>query len=99
MSHVNISDDALRAAVENKLGKKTDAPIRVDEMVNINELEVVRSGVCCLTGLEEAKNLTTLRAGGNSVLDLSPLKGINQSEGVRFLGEYYIRSLASGSVD
>ena len=66
--------------------KEPDAPIRVDEMMNITELSVIEVGVCCLTGLEEAKNLSVLRAGGNSGVGSLTFERINESKDVRFLG-------------
>ena len=40
MSHIDIPDANLRVAIEKELDKRTDAPISVNEMANIKELDV-----------------------------------------------------------
>ena len=57
-------------------------------LANLRDLDVRESDVRNLTGLEHAKNLSRLSAGGNSVSDLCTTEEINQSEVTRFLGEH-----------
>ena len=76
MSHVEISDRNLRVAIETRLNKAADEPIDFDEMASLRELEIREAGVTRLNGLEHAKNLFHLKAGGNSVSHLDPLKDL-----------------------
>ena len=85
-NNVQIPDVKLRKAIEKKLGKRDGAQINEDEMLSLTELNVVEAGVRNLTGLESAKNLSTLRCGGNSVSDLSPLKELKKLQWLDFWG-------------
>ena len=86
MNTLQIPDPSLRRAVEKELNKATGDPIGADEMRNLKTLDVRESGVCDLTGLEHAKNLSRVSAGGNSVSDLSPLKGLVNLRSLDFWG-------------
>ena len=74
MNTLNVPDLNLRAAIVKVLNKTSDDPINTDEIADLRDLDVRESGVRDLTGLEYAKNLSHLAAGGNSVSNLSPLK-------------------------
>ena len=77
---VHIPDPNLRTAVAESLGKSSNAPITVEEMERLEELEVPNRGIRDLTGLQFATNLKELFLGGwgtgNQVSDLSPLAGL-----------------------
>ena len=89
---VNIPDPNLRAAIENELGKASGDPITASDMARLTDLFAPNANITDLTGLEAATNLTFLVLGSqfveaegrsinsNSVSDLSPLSGFNQSE-------------------
>ena len=73
---VNISDDNLRAAIEEALGKTPNARITADEMARLRELRAVSMDIRNLAGLEAAVNLEDLRLDNNSISDISPLEGL-----------------------
>ena len=77
---VQIPDPNLHAAIAEALGKSPNAPITVEEMERLEELEVPNRGIRDLTGLQFATNLKELFLGGwgtgNQVSDLSPLAGL-----------------------
>ena len=78
---VHIPDPNLRAAIAENLGKSPNAPITVEEMERLEELEVPNRGIRDLTGLQFAINLVELHLGvwnreGNQVTDLSPIAGL-----------------------
>ena len=73
---VTIPDAALRAAIENALGKASGAPITPAEMASLTRLDastnlyLSNTGIRSLTGLEHATNLTSLDLGRNSISEL-----------------------------
>ena len=82
---VHIPDTNLRAAIAEVLGKSPNAPIAVEEMERLEELNVPGRGIQDLTGLQFATNLEVLILGwwesgpggaGNPVNDLSPIAGL-----------------------
>ena len=73
---VNISDPNLRAAVENALGKISGAPITVDEMATLTQLEAKNANISDLAGLEQAANLVDLNLGRNSISDISQVRSL-----------------------
>ena len=76
---VTISDNALRAAIESKLGKTSGATITEAEMNGMTgQLSVGGRSISDLTGLEHATGITSLLAGRNSISDLSPLSRLTQ---------------------
>ena len=80
---VEIPDSNLRTVIEAELGKAAGAPITVNEMAILTELEAPNTNIRDLTGLEFATNLRELNLGqenvsgtevnSNAVSDLSPL--------------------------
>ena len=66
-------DPALRAAVENALGKEAGAPITPEDMAPLTELQAQGFGIRDLSGLELATGLEKLWLGSNRIGDLSPL--------------------------
>ena len=85
---VRIPDTNLRAAIAEELGKSPNAPITVDEMKRLRQLDVRNNrDIQDLTGLQFATNLDKLILGhwggkGNQVSDLSPIAGLT---GLRLL--------------
>ncbi|MYE91678.1 hypothetical protein F4X33_22080, partial [Candidatus Poribacteria bacterium] len=81
---VHIPDTNLRAAVAEELGKTPNAPITVEEMERLRELDVRDNrDIHDLTGLQFATNLGELILGhwggrGNQVSDLSPIAGLTR---------------------
>ena len=81
---VHIPDTNLRAAIAEELGKSPNAPITVEEMERLRQLDVRNSrGIQDLTGLQFATNLRELILGhwggkGNQVSDLSPIAGLTE---------------------
>ena len=69
-------DAALRAAVEEALGKTPGAPISADDMATLESLRAYSRGIRDLTGLEQATNLVELVIVQNHVNDLAPLSGL-----------------------
>ena len=78
---VRIPDTNLRAAIAEALGKNPNAPITVEEMERLEELDLPDAGIGDLTALQFATNLERLYIGdwhkkGNQVSDLSPIAGL-----------------------
>ena len=80
---VRIPDPNLRAAIAEALGKSPNAPITVEEMGRLRELDARNRGIQDLTGLQFATNLTALNLGwwgsekgDNQVSDLTPVAGL-----------------------
>ena len=68
---VRIPDPNLRAAIAEALGKSPNAPITVEEMEGLGELNVKSRGVQDLMGLQFATNLHDLDLRDNQISDLS----------------------------
>ena len=79
---VRIPDPNLRAVIAEELGKSPNAPITVEEMERLREIDARKDrGIKDLTGLQYATNLVELYLGwysgeGNQVSDLSPVAGL-----------------------
>ena len=73
---VHIPDSNLRAAIAEVLGKSPNAPVTVEEMERLEELNVPGRGIQNLTGLQFATNLKWLYFQGNKISDISPLAGL-----------------------
>ena len=70
-------DPALRAAVEQELGKAPGDAITADEMATLTELYAGGDRIRDLTGLETATMLQRLWLPYNRISDLSPLAGLS----------------------
>ena len=81
---VRIPDSNLRAAIAEALGKSPNAPITVEEMEGLGELNVKSRGIQDLMGLQFATNLSELNIGDNEVSDLSPIAGLINLRDLRF---------------
>ena len=73
---VNIPDANLRAAIEEALGKTSNARITAEEMATLIRLDANNRGISNLAGLESATKLEDLRLLHNLISDLSPLAGL-----------------------
>ena len=73
---VNIPDVALRAAIENDLGKTASDVITADEMATLDDFRAGNPNIRDLTGLEYATDLEGLGLWGNNISDLSALSGL-----------------------
>ena len=73
---VAIPDPNLRVVVEENLGGVPGAPITVDQMASVANLNAYNAGISDLTGLEYATNLTELFLWDNNITDISPLEGL-----------------------
>ena len=88
-SVVRIPDPNLRAVIAEALGKSPHAPITVEEMERLEELDLPDAGIGDLTGLQFATNLNELFLGtwreneGNQISDLSPIAGLVELRDLR----------------
>ena len=73
---VRIPDPNLRAAIAEELGKSPNAPITVEEMERLRNLNARNRDIHDLTGLQFATNLSWLHLSNNQISDLSPLAGL-----------------------
>ncbi len=73
---VSIPDANLRAAIEEALGKTSNAQITVEDMAALVDLNAAEGDIRDLTGLETAANLKRVILHHNLVSDLSPLSGL-----------------------
>ena len=71
-----VRDEALRAVVEQALGKSPGASISEDEMATLTTLKGSSQGIRDLTGLELATGLEDLELNSNSIASLHPLSGL-----------------------
>ena len=76
--HVQFPDPNLRTAVAEALGKSPNAPITMEEMGGLKELDMRRSDIRDLTGIQFATNLSRLFLWDNQISDLSPLAGLTE---------------------
>ena len=81
-TNVAIPDPNLRALIAETLGKGANAPITVEDMERLRNIDAREDrGIKDLTGLQYATNLVELYLGwysgeGNQVKDLSPVAGL-----------------------
>ena len=75
---VHIPDPNLRAVIAEALGKKPNAPITVEEIERLRNLDARDKGIRDLTGLQFATNLNRLGLRDNQISDLSPLAGLTK---------------------
>ena len=73
---VRIPDPNLRAAIAEALGKIPNAPITVEEMKRLRNLDAHNRDIHDLTGIQFATNLQELRLRENQITDISPLAGL-----------------------
>ena len=86
---VNIPDENLHAIIANKLGQSSNSQLTAEDMSKLTRLEAPNANIQNLIGIEYAYNLKELDLGSeyidgagtvnnNTILDFSPLKGLNQ---------------------
>ena len=73
---VHIPDPNLRTAIAEALGKSSNAPITVEEIERLGQLDARNRGIQDLTGLQFVINLNELILNANQVSDLSPIAGL-----------------------
>ncbi len=71
-----ITDPALRGAVETELRKGSGWPVTVDEISDLVRLDVSNRGAEDLTGLELATSLRYLDLGGSDIEDIGVLTSL-----------------------
>ncbi len=75
---VQLPDTNLTAKITKTLGKTTDKPITVNDMLTLTSLNANNINIRDLTGLQHASNLTTLMLDGNNLSNIEQLKGLTQ---------------------
>ena len=88
-----IPNPNLRGAIRRALRKEREDPLRLEDMPRLTELEVTRTAVNNVTGLELATNLTRLVLRHGSITDISPLAGLTQLRYL-YLGTHIISDLS-----
>ena len=86
-AYVHIPDVNLRAAIAEALGKSPNAPITVEEMERLRELQTQTGIINDLTGLQFATNLKKLIIREDSrhqFSDLAPIAGLINLERLHF---------------
>ena len=74
-----MPDDALRAAIHEKLELTADEPLTKQKMLLLTRLDANHRGIVDITGLEYATNLTILHLGGrNRITNLRPLVNLTK---------------------
>lgn len=75
---VDVTDVALRAAINELLGRGLMDQLNQGELAKLVHLDIANRGIANLNGLQYAVNLTTLSAANNQISDLSPLAGLTK---------------------
>lgn len=70
---VDVSDAALRQAINEALGRGALDHLNRGELSVLTSLDISNRGVTSLNGLQYAINLTTLNAANNDISDTSPI--------------------------
>ncbi len=70
---VEIPDENLALAIRENLGLGPNDPITGRDLQKLNKLSAAQYEIKGLSGLEIAKNLTTLELYGNQIIDITPL--------------------------
>ena len=81
---VHIPDSNLRSAITLELLK--DSPITAADMLTLTEFDPSYPGIQDLTGLEFAKNLTSLRLPSSELSTLTPLAGLTNLTELMIVG-------------
>ena len=80
---VNFADPNLKAAVEEALGITDPTPT---DMLKLNELIALGSGIVNPAGIEYADNLQNLTLRGNQIRDVSALSGLTNLQNLTLGG-------------
>lgn len=73
---VDVTDAALRSAINAALGRGSLDQLNRGELAQLKTLDISNRGVTSLNGLQYATNLNTLLAANNDISDSSPLAGL-----------------------
>lgn len=73
---VDVTDAALRTAINEALGRGSMDQLNRGELAKLTTLDISNRGVSSLNGLQYASNLTTLLAANNVISDTSPITGL-----------------------
>ena len=90
---VNIPDANLREAINEALGKASNAQVTLKEIVTLTRLTANNRGISDLTGLEVATGLESVELQHNQISDLSPLAGLIKLRVIR-MGNNLISDLS-----
>ena len=71
---VEFPDPNLAAAVREELSLSPDEPIMDSQLRDLKDLMIIGKEIKDLTGLENAKGLTSLYLNNNQISDLSPIQ-------------------------
>jgi hypothetical protein len=77
-TRVDVVDAALRAAVNQALGRGALDQLNRGELAQLTTLNISNRGVTSLSGLQYAVALTTLLAANNAISDASPIAGLTK---------------------
>ena len=83
-SVIRFPDLNLHAAVAKALGINPNSPITVTAMESLERLDVHKSGIVDLTGIQYARNLSELHLNDNEISDLSLVANLNKLNILRF---------------
>ena len=73
---VTILDQNLHTAINGALGRDQMSTISQGDMLQLSTLDISNRGISNLTGMEYAKNLTSLNAQSNLITSTAPLSGL-----------------------
>lgn len=73
---VDITDAALRQAINEALGRGAIDQLNRGELSQLLTLDISNRGITSLNGLQFATNLTTLNASNNNISDTAPIAGL-----------------------
>jgi Leucine-rich repeat (LRR) protein len=73
---VEVTDAALRSAINAALGRGSLDQLNRGELAQLRTLDISNRGVTNLNGLQYAINLNTLLAANNAISDSSPIAGL-----------------------
>ncbi len=73
---VFVPDLALRAAINQSIGRNALDEISLGEILNLTVLNALAQGIADLSGLEVADNLTFVDLRNNQITDIAPLVGL-----------------------
>ncbi|MDP2788300.1 MAG: hypothetical protein Q8O79_09545 [Pseudomonadota bacterium] len=74
---VSINDQALRAAINEAMGRNVMDHLNKGELAKLTSLNIANRGITDLSGLEWATNLATLDARNNQIASTTPIDGLN----------------------
>ncbi|TDP84788.1 hypothetical protein EV672_103362 [Aquabacterium commune] len=75
-ARVDVTDAALRAAINEALGRGSMDQLNQGELSQLTTLDISNRGVTSLNGLQYASNLTTLNAANNAISDTAPIASL-----------------------